>query len=597
MGDFGGAAPEANCQPSGLDETNKSNGADDASCLIRRRRNSEGHHASTGSWRTAGWFERLTLSFATPLLRKKDGTPLKTYDDFTKAASRIPRLSTSYQTNLIASQISKLVVEQNNNRERDLSVFRILIRLVAPCAAPLAILRLLELLMSSLSPLLLKAIVANLEGPADEVRASPATSAAAELEEREIGSMSINLPDANGGIATTIASWWTAKPHFRVLILSVFLTVAVYMQVLASVQCGFQMRKVALRAKNALLAAIYDAALRRRHPLLPTQNCLAAATVLQCETTEGGFKWRASGNHSVCDTLAYHKNSTAPPLIDCSCKSCLITRGKPACEVSVQAGRQTHDCGNQVGTRIFSTDLDIQHTDNASGKMNLERAVNSPGAIASVPGDLTQAPAASEHCELFKTSVKYSPLPCVLNHSSKESTCNRISCVNGVARGQAAGGYTIVDLEGASAEHIKVDECILRSGSGSNGKIRRSSIAGLEGTSDNVINNNRRVERTAFFGNKIDSMVTHTLQVLDGAAAAAAATAATAASAVKSAAKTAEMAAAVAAEAVAAAAEKEAAISSDDGSYLSVRPRLGPNHRSSGTCSQQGGQRIVGLQL
>ncbi|XP_026189649.1 uncharacterized protein LOC113146457 [Cyclospora cayetanensis] len=69
--------------------------------------------------------------------------------------------------------------------------------------------------------------------------------------------------------------WWLlggfhqVEPHNRLLILSLLLAVAAYVQVAANVQCGFRMRKVALRAKNALLAAVFHAALRRPYALLP----------------------------------------------------------------------------------------------------------------------------------------------------------------------------------------------------------------------------------------------------------------------------------------------------------------------------------------
>ncbi|KAL8425378.1 hypothetical protein Efla_003606 [Eimeria flavescens] len=236
--------------------------------------------ARTGGRRRRGWsWDSLTFAFVTSVLEGGPRGPPQALEELVAISGELPQLATPRSTqqvaeairaNIAATAAAAAASSSSRGKERDLSVFRVLFRMVAPCAVPLGLLRLLEVLLSSLSPLLLEGIVASLESPV----APPSAAAAAAMAAPDTG---LEVPAAAAASAQgnerSLVLWllggWALRPHSRLLLLSVLLAAATYLQVLVGVQCGFRMRKVALRAKNALLAAIFDAALSRPHALLP----------------------------------------------------------------------------------------------------------------------------------------------------------------------------------------------------------------------------------------------------------------------------------------------------------------------------------------
>ncbi|KAL8455241.1 hypothetical protein Emag_000944 [Eimeria magna] len=227
----------------------------------------------------------LTFGFATSVLEGGPRGPPQTLEELNAISSELPQLATPRSTQHVAEAIRSNIAaaataaenssssSSSKGKERDLSVFRVLFRLVAPCAGPLGLLRLLEVLLSSLSPLLLEGIVASLESRPPSAAAAAAAADAASGEGADVVDVTGAAAAAAGCEETSLVlCWlggWALAPHSRLLLLSLLLAAATYLQVLVGVQCGFRMRKVALRAKNALLAAIFDAALRRPHALLP----------------------------------------------------------------------------------------------------------------------------------------------------------------------------------------------------------------------------------------------------------------------------------------------------------------------------------------
>ncbi|KAL8435956.1 hypothetical protein ACSSS7_002097 [Eimeria intestinalis] len=229
----------------------------------------------------------LTFGFATSVLEGGPQGPPRTLEELMAISSELPRLATPRSTQHVAEAIRSNIAaaataagnsgsrsSSSRGKERDLSVFRVLFRLIAPCAGPLGLLRLLEVLLSSLSPLLLEGIVASLETRPPSAAAAAAAAAAAVSEEgADVGDAAAAAAAPAGREERSLVLWWLGgwalAPHTRLLLLSLLLAAATYLQVFFGVQCGFRMRKVALRAKNALLAAIFDAALRRPHALLP----------------------------------------------------------------------------------------------------------------------------------------------------------------------------------------------------------------------------------------------------------------------------------------------------------------------------------------